>query len=159
MCQLTNVLLFTELLPKKICKIWTKKINQRQNTVCLEQQIHASPENFTPMLLVMLENNKFTPVQRILHQCCWWCLATFGLFWLLLEPPAQFLLDCPQVPTKYISKPNRPTDRLTDWLTDWLVYFHLHSKKCLPIVLDKMFLFKMRFSKRALWIRAFCQVV
>ena len=32
-----------------------QKVNQRQNTVCLEQQIYASPENFTPTLLVMLE--------------------------------------------------------------------------------------------------------
>ena len=32
-----------------------QKIYQRQNTVCLEQQIYTSPENFTPTLLVMLE--------------------------------------------------------------------------------------------------------
>ena len=32
-----------------------QKVNQRQNTVCLEQQIYASPENFTPTLLVVLE--------------------------------------------------------------------------------------------------------
>ena len=32
-----------------------QKVNQRQNTVCLEQQIYASPENFKPTLLVMLE--------------------------------------------------------------------------------------------------------
>ena len=32
-----------------------KKVNQRPNTVCLEQQIYASPENFTPTLLVMLD--------------------------------------------------------------------------------------------------------
>ena len=27
------------------------------NTICLEQQIYASPENFTPVLLVMLETS------------------------------------------------------------------------------------------------------
>ena len=32
-----------------------QKVNQQQNTVCLEQQIYAGPENFTPTLLVMLE--------------------------------------------------------------------------------------------------------
>ena len=32
-----------------------QKVNQRQNTVCLEQQIYASPENFTPTLLEVLE--------------------------------------------------------------------------------------------------------
>ena len=40
---------------KKIRKNWTKKVNQRENTVCLKHRIYASPENFTPMLLVMLE--------------------------------------------------------------------------------------------------------
>ena len=30
-------------------------INSQQNTECLEQQFYASPENFTPALLVMLE--------------------------------------------------------------------------------------------------------
>ena len=28
-----------------------QKVNQQQNTVCLEQQTYASPENFTPTLL------------------------------------------------------------------------------------------------------------
>ena len=32
-----------------------QKVNQQQNTICLEQQTYASPENFTPTLLVMLE--------------------------------------------------------------------------------------------------------
>ena len=32
-----------------------QKVNQQQNTVCLEQQTYASPENITPKLLVMLE--------------------------------------------------------------------------------------------------------
>ena len=32
-----------------------QKENQQQNTVCLEQQICASPENLTSTLLVMLE--------------------------------------------------------------------------------------------------------
>ena len=31
-----------------------QKVNKLQNTVCLQQQIYASPENFTPTLLVML---------------------------------------------------------------------------------------------------------
>ena len=34
---------------------FNQKVNQRQSTICLEQQIYASPENFTPTLLVMLE--------------------------------------------------------------------------------------------------------
>ena len=32
-----------------------QKENQQQITVCLEQQIYASPENLTSTLLVMLE--------------------------------------------------------------------------------------------------------
>ena len=32
-----------------------QQINLQQNTECLEQQFYASPENFTPALLVMLE--------------------------------------------------------------------------------------------------------
>ena len=32
-----------------------QQVNQQQNTVCLKQQIYASPENFTPTLLVSLE--------------------------------------------------------------------------------------------------------
>ena len=32
-----------------------QKVNQQQNTVCLNQQIYASPHDFTPTLLVMLE--------------------------------------------------------------------------------------------------------
>ena len=32
-----------------------QQVNQQQNTVYLEQQIYASPKNFTPTLLVMLE--------------------------------------------------------------------------------------------------------
>ena len=32
-----------------------QKVNPRQNTVCLEQQIDASPENFTPALLPILK--------------------------------------------------------------------------------------------------------
>ena len=32
-----------------------QKVNQRQNTVCLGQQIYASPENSLSTLLVMLE--------------------------------------------------------------------------------------------------------
>ena len=40
---------------KKNTQSLDQKVNQQQNTVCLEQQIYASPGNFTPMLLVMLE--------------------------------------------------------------------------------------------------------
>ena len=32
-----------------------QQVNQQQNTVFLEQLIYASPEKFTPTLLVMLE--------------------------------------------------------------------------------------------------------
>ena len=38
------------------------------------------------------------------------------------------------------------------------VYFHLLSKKFPHIILEKLLLFKIPFSKRALWIRVFCQV-
>ena len=51
---LTTVQLVIELLPKKYAKFGLK-IHHRQNTECLEQQIYASPENFTPRLLVMLK--------------------------------------------------------------------------------------------------------
>ena len=54
MGQLTTFLLFIELFPKKYANM-DEKVNQRQNTVGLEQQIYASPDNFTPTLLVMLE--------------------------------------------------------------------------------------------------------
>ena len=39
---------------KKI-EIWTKKSIHDKNTACLEQKKCASPENFTPALMVMLE--------------------------------------------------------------------------------------------------------
>ena len=42
-------------MSKKNTQNLDQKFNQRQNTVCLEQQIYASLENFTPTLLVMLE--------------------------------------------------------------------------------------------------------
>ena len=32
-----------------------QQVNQRQNTLCVDQQIKTSPENFSPTLLVMLE--------------------------------------------------------------------------------------------------------
>ena len=44
----------TTILPKNIQNL-DQKVNQQQNTVCLEQQIYASPENFTPTLFVVLE--------------------------------------------------------------------------------------------------------
>mgnify|MGYP006908683105 CR=1 FL=1 len=55
MGQLTTVILLFEPLPKKNTHKMYQKVNQRQNTVFLEQQIYTSPENFTPTLLVMLE--------------------------------------------------------------------------------------------------------
>ena len=39
---------------KKI-RNFDQKVNSRQNTACLEQKKCASPENFTPALMVMLE--------------------------------------------------------------------------------------------------------
>ena len=47
-------LYFLELLHKKSVKMRPKK-NVQQNTVCLEQQIYASQENFTHPLVVMVE--------------------------------------------------------------------------------------------------------
>ena len=32
-----------------------QQVNPRQDTICLDQQIYSSPENFTPALLLMLE--------------------------------------------------------------------------------------------------------
>ena len=55
MGPLTTVLNFIELLTTKKYTNVDKKVNQRQNTVCLEQQIYSSSENFIPTLLVMLE--------------------------------------------------------------------------------------------------------
>ena len=51
---LTTALLSIELLPKKYAE-FGPKVKQWQNTVHLEQQIYASPENFTQTLLVVLE--------------------------------------------------------------------------------------------------------
>ena len=45
----------TTILPKKNTQNLDQKINQQQNTACSEHQIYASPENFTPTMLVMLE--------------------------------------------------------------------------------------------------------
>ena len=45
----------TTILSKKNTQNLDQKVNQQQNTVCLEQQIYASQENLTPTLLVMLE--------------------------------------------------------------------------------------------------------
>ena len=67
MSQLTTVLLFIELLPKKNSK-FGPKINQRQNTVCLEQHIYASPGNFTPLLLVMLETFRRSGLHRLIGE-------------------------------------------------------------------------------------------
>ena len=56
-----------------------QQINSQQNTEGLEQQFYASPENFTPALLVMLEtfrrsvtshigsNRDFFVVLRLFH--------------------------------------------------------------------------------------------
>ena len=49
----TTFLLFIDFVQKKYAKFY-QKVNPQQNTVCLEQQIYASPGNFTPALLVML---------------------------------------------------------------------------------------------------------
>ena len=55
MGQLTTVLLFIELLPKKNTQNFDQKVHQQSKIFCLEQQIYASSESFTPTLLVMLE--------------------------------------------------------------------------------------------------------
>ena len=47
-----------------------QKVNQRQNTVCLEQQIYASPENFTPTLLVTLETFRRSVDECIKDMVC-----------------------------------------------------------------------------------------
>ena len=44
-----------------------QKVNQRQNIVCLEHQIYASPDNFTPALLPMLETFRGSAVYGV--QC------------------------------------------------------------------------------------------
>ena len=44
----------TTILPQNTQNL-DHKINQPQNTVCLEQKNYAIPENLTPTLLVMLE--------------------------------------------------------------------------------------------------------
>ena len=54
MGQLTLILLFIELYQKNTQNL-DQNVNQLQNTLCLKQQIYASPENFTPTLLVILE--------------------------------------------------------------------------------------------------------
>ena len=40
---------------KKYVKFGPKSQSTTKNRMCLEQQIYASPENFTPTLLVMLD--------------------------------------------------------------------------------------------------------
>ena len=53
---------YTKIKPKS-----DKNNNLRQNTVCLEQQIYASPENFTPLLHVMhmaFRRSEYTWVPR-----------------------------------------------------------------------------------------------
>ena len=53
MGQVTTVPLFIEVLPQKYAK-FAPKSQSMKKIVCLEQQIYASQENFTPTLLVML---------------------------------------------------------------------------------------------------------
>ena len=62
MGQQTTVLLFINFQQKKL----DQKVNEQQNTVCLEQQIYASPENFTPAMLVMLETFRRSETKQIL---------------------------------------------------------------------------------------------
>ena len=52
--NITVALNFLELLHKRSWKC-TQKNNLQQNTVCLEQQIYASPGNFTQPLVVIVE--------------------------------------------------------------------------------------------------------
>ena len=63
MAQLTTVLLSFNFYQKNMQNL-DQKVNQRQNTVCLEQQIYASSENFTPTLLVMLETFRRSGLNR-----------------------------------------------------------------------------------------------
>ena len=52
--QLITALLIIERFTKKMQNL-DQKVKQRQNTVCLEQHLNDSPENFAQTLLVMLE--------------------------------------------------------------------------------------------------------
>ena len=63
MGPLTTVLLFIERLSKKNGQNFYQKVNQQQHTVCLEPQIYASPENFTPTLLVILETFRWSALK------------------------------------------------------------------------------------------------
>ena len=76
--------IFIELLPKKYENL-DQKVNQQQNTVHLEQQIFASPENFTLTLLVILEtfrrSGHLEPFGAI-----WSHFDPFGVIWSHLEP-------------------------------------------------------------------------
>ena len=52
---------FLELLHKNNAKMG-QQINLRQNTVCFEQQIYLSPENVTPLMVVVLVTLRMSSV-------------------------------------------------------------------------------------------------
>ena len=56
-------------LKKKNSVKMRPKIHIQQNTVCLEQQIYASQENFSQPLLVMVETFRWSGVNRIFLNC------------------------------------------------------------------------------------------
>ena len=57
-----------------------QKVNQPENTVCLEQQIYASTENFTPTLLVVLETfRRSAHTSKVYLDCVYQNL--FNLSW------------------------------------------------------------------------------
>ena len=112
------------------------KVNQRQNTVCLQQQIYASPDNFTPTLLVMLETFRrydhmisfqashwSLPPYLCCFQCFFYSFLLFSLFFLLAKGnknPISLGLLLPPINYCIFSCPEQ-LQKSSCWLVRWSV--------------------------------------
>ena len=56
-----------------------QKVNQRQNTICLEQQTNVSPENFMPTLLVLFETFRMSAAVYII------CMTRYDFKYICLK--------------------------------------------------------------------------
>ena len=89
-----------------------QKVNQQQNTVCLEHQIYASSENFTLTLLVMLETfRRSAPIHQppAAGEAVHLSYVSFsdrnllsGLVWMAAATAAQKVHDLCIEPVSYV---------------------------------------------------------
>ena len=74
MGQITPVLLFIELLPKKNTQNLDQKSINNKDTIWLEQQFSASPENFLPNIMLTITYGVYI---RIMGNIAAWCMLAF----------------------------------------------------------------------------------